>query len=216
MAKKPCKAQGSQTDHYPPHLPHFGFVLHWGPLLYLFLHCHIEFLGHLDTDLCHDSHDSCHDCHEKTQPLNDHETQYDSAESDREEDLSEGQRKNEASEESSDQFEGQKDSMEKSEGNEDDNEAQGQEISYLMEHEVTHESHDKDEKACDFTKDQGTLITPLTCTYHKGKRDVFAASKRKRTISPTAIKQKDDGKENMEKCEQQVKVRRSKRIKNTS
>ena len=80
--------------------------------------------------------------------------------------------------------------MENSEGNEDDNEAQCQEINDLMEHEVTHESHDKDEKACDFIKDQGTLITPLTCTYHRGKRDVFSASKRKRAISPPAIKHK--------------------------
>ena len=71
-----------------------------------------------------------------------------------------------------------------------------------MEHEVTHEIHEKDEKSCDFIKAQGTLITPLTRTYHRGKRDVLAASKRQRAISPLAIKQKDKGKEKMEKGEQ--------------
>ena len=91
--------------------------------------------------------------------------------------------------------------MESSEGNEDDDEAKYQEISDPMEHEVTHESHDKDENDCDFTKDQGTLITPLTCTYHKGKRDVFAASKRLRAISPLAIKHKDKGKAKMDRGE---------------
>lgn len=70
-----------------------------------------------------------------------------------------------------------------------------------MEHEVTRESNEKDEKACDSTKDQGTLITPLTCTYHRGKRDVFAASKSQRAISPLTIKHKDKGKQNMDKGE---------------
>ena len=161
-------------------------------------------------------HDNFHDCHDTNQPLSDQEIQSDSAESDREEDLYEKRSQNEASEEGSDPFEGQKDSMENSEGNEDDDEAKDQEISDPLEHELIHESHGKDEKACDFTKDQGTLITPLTCTYHRGKRDVFAASKRQRAISPPAIKHKDKGKEKMDKGEQHVKVRRSKRIKRTS
>ena len=45
---------------------------------------------------------------------------------------------------------------------------------------------------------------------------MFAAPKRKRAISPLAIKHKEKGKENMDKGEKHVKVRRSKRIKRTS
>ena len=45
---------------------------------------------------------------------------------------------------------------------------------------------------------------------------MFAASKRKRAISPPTIKHKDEGREKIDKCEQQVKVGRSKRIKRTS
>ena len=93
-----------------------------------------------------------------------------------------------------------------------------------MRHEVIDGSHGKNEKACDNTNGHSndgdtvktTMITPLTCTYHKGKRDVFASSKRKRAISSLAIKPKDKSKENMERGEQQVKVRRSKRIKKTN
>ena len=84
-----------------------------------------------------------------------------------------------------------------------------------MEHEVTHESHEKDEKACDTSKGKNTLIHPLTCIYHKSIRDVFSSSKRQRAISPPAIKHQEKGKEKMDKGEQ-VNVRRSKRIKRTS
>ena len=107
-------------------------------------------------------------------------------------------------------------SEENCEERKDVDEVEGQEISDPMEYEVTHESHEKDENYCDFIKDQSTLITPLTCTYHRGKIDVFSASKRQRAISHLAIKHKDKGKENMDKGEQKVKVRRSKIIKRTS
>ena len=164
----------------------------------------------------HDSHDGFHDFHDTNQPLNDQEIQSDSAESDREEYLSEGQSQHEASKEDSGQFESQDDSEENNEESKDDDEVKDQEINDPMEHEVTHESHDKDEKACDFIKDQHPLIALLTCTYHRGKIDVFATSKRQRAISPPAIKPKDKGKENMDKGEKEVKVRRRKRIKKTS
>ena len=85
-----------------------------------------------------------------------------------------------------------------------------------MDHQVTRESHDKDEKSCGTSKGKNTIISPLTCTYHIGRRDVFATSKRKKAISPPAIKHQDKGKGNMYKSEQKVQVRRRKRIKNTS
>ena len=85
-----------------------------------------------------------------------------------------------------------------------------------MDHQVTHESHDKDEKSCGTSKGQNTIISPLTYTYHRGRRYVFVASKRKNSISPPSIKHQDKGNGNMDKGEQKVQVRRIKRIKNTS
>ena len=83
--------------------------------------------------------------------------------------------------------------------------------------------HSKDKGVDDNTKGHNqdkdttkTIITPLTCTYHRGKRDVFAALKRKRATSSLAIKTLDKGNENMERGEKQVRVRRSKRIKKTT
>ena len=99
--------------------------------------------------------------------------------------------------------------MEDSEDN-DDEDAKDQESSDSMKHEVTHGSHGKNEKYGDNNKGQSndentfktTIVTPLTHTYHKGKRDVFFASKRQRAISSQAIKPLDKGKEKMEKGEQ--------------
>ena len=114
--------------------------------------------------------------------------------------------------------------MEDSEDN-DDEYAKDQESSDPMRHEVTHGSHGKNDKAGDNNSKvqsngentfKTTIVTPLTCTYHRGKRDVFAASKRQRAISSQAIKPLDKGKEKMKRSEQQIKVRRSKRIKKTS
>ena len=42
-----------------------------------------------------------------------------------------------------------------------------------------------------------TIITPHTCTYYKGQRDVFATSKRQRATSSQAIKTMENGKEKM-------------------
>ena len=50
-------------------------------------------------------------------------------------------------------------------------------------------------------KTKAMMETPLTCTYHRGKRDVFVASKRQRAISSPAIKPKDKAKGNMERSE---------------
>ena len=61
-----------------------------------------------------------------------------------------------------------------------------------------------------------TIITPHTCTYYRGQRDVFATSKRQRAISPQAIKTMDKGKKKVGNIEQQGKVRRSKRLKKTT
>lgn len=71
-----------------------------------------------------------------------------------------------------------------------------------MEHQVTREIHDKYVKACGTSKGKNTIINPLTCTYHRGRRDVFATSKRQRAISPPAIKHQDKGKGKMDKGEQ--------------
>ena len=51
---------------------------------------------------------------------------------------------------------------------------------------------------------------------HRCRRNVFVASKRKRDISPPEIKHQDRGKGKVDKGEQNVQVRRSKRIKKTS
>ena len=136
------------------------------------------------------------------------ENQSDSVGNDKEEDLNEKQSQSEASEEGNDPFEGQSDSVENNEEDIDDDDGKDQEISDQMGHEVTHEGHSKNERACDITTYQGndgntskTIITPLKCTYHRGKRDVFAASKRQRAISPPAIKPKEKGKERLDKGE---------------
>lgn len=60
------------------------------------------------------------------------------------------------------------------------------------------------------------IIAPLSCTYHRGKRDVFATSKRQRSIPSQNTKALDKGKEKMKSVEQKAPVRRSKRIKNAS
>ena len=61
-----------------------------------------------------------------------------------------------------------------------------------------------------------SITTPHICTYYRGQRDVFAASKRQGAISSQAIKGVDKGKKKIERNEKQGKVRRSKRLKKTN
>ena len=91
-------------------------------------------------------------------------------------------------------------------------------VKTVVMHEVIDRDHSKDKGTNDNTKghnqDKDTtksIITPLTCTYHKGTRQVFFASKRKGALPFASTPKLDKGKENMEKGKHQVKVRISKR-----
>ena len=146
--------------------------------------------------------------HDTNQSLNDNENESDSAGNDEEKNTNEEQGQSETSEEAVDQIKGQCGSIEGSEENEDDNDAEGQDNSDQTEHKMVDGEHRKDKGVDDNTKGHSqdkdttkTIITPLTCTYHRGTRDVFAASKRQRAISSPTIKPLDKGKENMERGE---------------
>ena len=80
------------------------------------------------------------------------------------------------------------------------------EISDQIEHVISKEDHDKGKGDDDNTKGHShdedttkTSITPLTCTYQRGSRQVFAASKRQGTLSSTSAQRLDNGMENMGK-----------------
>ena len=66
-------------------------------------------------------------------------------------------------------------------------------ISPSMTKKIQSEASAKDIKQAKGQNDDSTafetsIISPLTCTYHRGRRNVFAASKRKRAITSQTTK----------------------------
>ena len=61
-----------------------------------------------------------------------------------------------------------------------------------------------------------SITIPHICTYYRGQRYVFAASKRQGTVSSQAMKGVNEGKKKIERNDQQENLRRSKRLKKTT